>query len=93
MGIEAFAERARRELDATGETPRKRTVETTVEVTAQETQIGNLTGTEEPPSVRHNRGHQPTADRNHERPTEAERAARTGHLRCGLADTSTARPT
>ena len=36
MGIEAFAERARRELLATGETVRKRTVETRGELTAQE---------------------------------------------------------
>jgi DNA-binding CsgD family transcriptional regulator len=39
MGMEAFAERARRELVATGETVRKRTVETRDELTAQETQI------------------------------------------------------
>jgi DNA-binding CsgD family transcriptional regulator/tetratricopeptide (TPR) repeat protein len=39
MGAEAFAERARRELVATGETVRKRTVETHVELTAQERQI------------------------------------------------------
>jgi DNA-binding CsgD family transcriptional regulator len=42
MGIEAFADRARRELAATGETARKRTVETTSELTAQETQIARL---------------------------------------------------
>jgi DNA-binding CsgD family transcriptional regulator len=42
MGIEAFAERARRELLATGETARKRTVETMDELTAQETQIARL---------------------------------------------------
>ena len=36
MGAEGFAERARRELLATGETVRKRTVETTGELTAQE---------------------------------------------------------
>jgi DNA-binding CsgD family transcriptional regulator len=42
MGIEAFAERARRELLATGETARKRTVETRDELTAQETQIARL---------------------------------------------------
>jgi hypothetical protein len=35
MGVEAFAERARRELLATGETVRKRTVETSDELTAQ----------------------------------------------------------
>jgi DNA-binding CsgD family transcriptional regulator len=39
MGAEAFAERARRELLATGETVRKRTAETRGELTAQEAQI------------------------------------------------------
>jgi DNA-binding CsgD family transcriptional regulator len=42
MGAEAFAERARRELLATGETVRKRTVETRGELTAQEAQIARL---------------------------------------------------
>jgi hypothetical protein len=42
IGIEAFAERARRELAATGETVRRRTVETTVELTPQEAQIAGL---------------------------------------------------
>ena len=42
MGIEAFAERARRELLATGETVRKRTTATSRELTAQETQIAWL---------------------------------------------------
>ena len=42
MGVEAFAERARRELLATGETIRKRTVETTSELTAQEASIARL---------------------------------------------------
>ena len=42
MGIEAFAERARRELRATGETAPKRTAETRDELTAQETQIARL---------------------------------------------------
>jgi ATP/maltotriose-dependent transcriptional regulator MalT len=42
MGIEAFAERARRELAATGETARKRTVETSVQLTAQEALIARL---------------------------------------------------
>jgi DNA-binding CsgD family transcriptional regulator len=42
MGIEAFAERARRELMTTGEKVRKRTVETRDELTAQETQIARL---------------------------------------------------
>jgi DNA-binding CsgD family transcriptional regulator len=42
MGIEAFAERARRELAATGETARKRTVQTSTQLTAQEAQIARL---------------------------------------------------
>jgi ATP/maltotriose-dependent transcriptional regulator MalT len=42
MGIDAFAERARRELLATGETVRKRTVETAGQLTAQEAQIAQL---------------------------------------------------
>ena len=42
MGAEAFAERAGRELLATGETARKRTVESRDELTAQETQIARL---------------------------------------------------
>jgi DNA-binding CsgD family transcriptional regulator len=42
MGIGAFAERARRELAATGETARKRTVETSNDLTAQEVQIARL---------------------------------------------------
>jgi DNA-binding CsgD family transcriptional regulator len=42
MGIEAFAERAGRELQATGETARKRTVETRDELTAQEALIARL---------------------------------------------------
>jgi DNA-binding NarL/FixJ family response regulator len=42
MGVEAFAERARRELLATGERVRKRTVETRDALTAQETQIARL---------------------------------------------------
>lgn len=42
MGIEAFAERARRELTATGETARKRTGETRDELTAQERLIARL---------------------------------------------------
>jgi DNA-binding CsgD family transcriptional regulator len=42
MGIGAFAERARRELLATGESVRKRTVETRDELTAQEAQIARL---------------------------------------------------
>jgi DNA-binding CsgD family transcriptional regulator len=42
MGVEAFAERARRELLATGETVRKRRVETRGDLTAQEIQIARL---------------------------------------------------
>jgi DNA-binding CsgD family transcriptional regulator len=44
MGIEAFAARAERELLATGEHVRKRTVETRDELTAQETRIARLAG-------------------------------------------------
>jgi DNA-binding NarL/FixJ family response regulator len=40
--MEAFAERARRELLATGETVHKRTVQTRYELTAQEVQIARL---------------------------------------------------
>ena len=42
MGVEAFAGRARRELLATGETVRKRRVETRGDLTAQEAQIARL---------------------------------------------------
>jgi DNA-binding CsgD family transcriptional regulator len=42
MGVDAFAERARRELLATGETVRKRSVETADELTAQEALIARL---------------------------------------------------
>jgi DNA-binding CsgD family transcriptional regulator/tetratricopeptide (TPR) repeat protein len=42
IGMEAFAERARRELLATGEKVRKRTVETRDELTPQELQIARL---------------------------------------------------
>jgi DNA-binding CsgD family transcriptional regulator len=42
IGMEAFAERSRRELVATGEKVRKRTVETREELTAQEEQIARL---------------------------------------------------
>jgi DNA-binding CsgD family transcriptional regulator/tetratricopeptide (TPR) repeat protein len=42
MGIEAFADRARRELLATGDTVRKQTVETVSELTAQEAHIARL---------------------------------------------------
>jgi DNA-binding CsgD family transcriptional regulator len=42
MGAEAFAERASRELEATGETVRRRTVETLDELTPQEAQVARL---------------------------------------------------
>jgi DNA-binding CsgD family transcriptional regulator len=42
IGAAAFAERARRELSATGETVRKRTVEAVDELTAQEAQVARL---------------------------------------------------
>jgi DNA-binding CsgD family transcriptional regulator len=42
IGMEAFAERARGELLATGQKVRKRTVETRDELTAQERQIARL---------------------------------------------------
>ena len=44
MGMEAFAERTRRELLATGETVRKRTVATLDELTPQEAQVARLAG-------------------------------------------------
>ena len=44
IGAEAFAERARRELQATGGTVRKRAVQTRIELTAQEAQIARLAG-------------------------------------------------
>jgi DNA-binding NarL/FixJ family response regulator len=42
MSADAFAERASRELEATGETVRKRTVETLDELTPQEAQVARL---------------------------------------------------
>ena len=42
MGAEAFAQRARVELEATGETARKRSVETTQTLTPQEAQVARL---------------------------------------------------
>jgi DNA-binding CsgD family transcriptional regulator len=42
MGMAGFAERAHKELMATGETARKRTIETVDELTAQEAQIARL---------------------------------------------------
>jgi DNA-binding CsgD family transcriptional regulator len=44
MGAGPFADRADRELLATGETVRKRTVETRDELTPQEAQIARLAG-------------------------------------------------
>jgi hypothetical protein len=44
IGAQAFAERARRELQATGETARKRMVKRRVELTAQKEQIAKLAG-------------------------------------------------
>jgi DNA-binding CsgD family transcriptional regulator len=44
MGMAAFAQRAARELRATGETARKRSVDTSTELTAQEAQIARLAG-------------------------------------------------
>jgi DNA-binding CsgD family transcriptional regulator len=44
IGMEAFAERARRELAATGETARKRSVAATLDLTPQETQVAQLAG-------------------------------------------------
>jgi DNA-binding CsgD family transcriptional regulator len=42
FGMEAFAERARIELEATGEHARKRTVDTLADLTPQETQVARL---------------------------------------------------
>jgi DNA-binding CsgD family transcriptional regulator len=42
IGMEAFAERARKELEASGEKARKRTIETRDDLTAQERQIARL---------------------------------------------------
>ena len=44
FGADAFAERARRELQATGAKARKRTVATGTGLTAQEAQIARLAG-------------------------------------------------
>ncbi|MFL5515317.1 MAG: LuxR C-terminal-related transcriptional regulator, partial [Gemmatimonadales bacterium] len=44
MGMEAFSERAARELRATGASARKRTVETTGDLTPRELQIARLAG-------------------------------------------------
>jgi DNA-binding CsgD family transcriptional regulator len=44
MGIDGFAERARRELLATGETVRKRMDEAAGQLTGQEAQIARLAG-------------------------------------------------
>ena len=42
MGVEAFADRAQRELLATGETVRKRRVETRGDLSVQEAQIARM---------------------------------------------------
>jgi DNA-binding CsgD family transcriptional regulator len=42
MGAQAFADRARRELLATGETVRKRAIESSAELTAQEAEVARL---------------------------------------------------
>jgi DNA-binding NarL/FixJ family response regulator len=42
MGMEAFSERARRELAATGEKVRRKTMERLHDLTSQETQIAKL---------------------------------------------------
>jgi DNA-binding NarL/FixJ family response regulator len=45
MGVDAFAERARRELLATGATARERTVRSQLDLTPQEAQIARLAAT------------------------------------------------
>lgn len=49
MGAEAFAERAARELLATGEHPRKRIAQPVDELTAQQLHIARLVATGRPP--------------------------------------------
>jgi DNA-binding CsgD family transcriptional regulator len=44
FGMEAFAERARVELEATGEHARRRTTETEGDLTPQEAQVARLAG-------------------------------------------------
>jgi DNA-binding CsgD family transcriptional regulator len=44
MGVQAFADRAARELLATGETARRHSVESSGQLTAQEAQIARLAG-------------------------------------------------
>jgi DNA-binding CsgD family transcriptional regulator len=44
MGAEGFAERARIELEATGERARRRTVKASLDLTPQESQIARLAG-------------------------------------------------
>ena len=44
MGVDGFAERANRELEATGETVRRRSVETLRDLTPHEAKIGGLAG-------------------------------------------------
>jgi hypothetical protein len=58
IGMEAFAERARIELLATGETARKRTVETSDALTAQEAVIARLARDGLQPGDRHPAVHQ-----------------------------------
>ena len=76
MGADAFAERARRELRATGETLRPRSVEAVVALTAQETQIARI-GARRPYQPRDRRPalHQPQ-DR---RVAPAQRVHQAGH--------------
>ena len=42
FGMEAFAQRTRRELQATGERPRRRTPDTRAQLTPQEMQVARL---------------------------------------------------
>ena len=98
IGAEAFAERARRELLATGETVRKRTAETRDELTPQEAQIARLAARRaDEPGDRRPAVHQPAHRRvppaqgvhqaRHQLPQGAPRRARPrgGELtrRCG----------
>ena len=53
MGMRGFAERARKELVATGETVRKRTAGTANQLTAQEAQIARLARTGAQPGDQH----------------------------------------
>jgi hypothetical protein len=53
MGARAFAERAQRELLATGETVRKRTTDTRDQLTPQEAQIASLARDGRPSGLMH----------------------------------------